>query len=109
MKKKQYTSPLLFLAIFLMFGGVFLVPRLAFASSFIVINGGSTKTLGRAVSLAITPPANAVEMKISNSASFRDTDWEKVVKEKDWVLSYGRGVKRVYVRFKYDNNRVSPI
>lgn len=109
MKKKQYTSPLLFLAIFLMFGGVFLVPRLAFASSFIVINGGSTKTLGRAVSLTITPPANAVEMKISNSASFRDTDWEKVVTEKDWVLSYGRGVKRVYVRFKYDNNRVSPI
>ncbi len=109
MKKKQYTIPLFFSSFLLVVSMFVCSAQGASASSYLSINSGSPRTVGRAVSLSITPPARATEMKISNSASFRGAQWEKVKTQKDWVLSYGRGVKRVYVKFKYENNTLSPI
>ncbi len=65
----------------------------------ITINKNSTKTQHRKVKLYIKGIPDAQEMMISNDSGFKGANWEKYAETKDWHLTYGNGVKHVYVKF----------
>ncbi len=72
----------------------------AAVSPVLTINEGQTRTAVRRVILKINAPREARQMKISNTERFTDVSWERVTRQKTWLLDYGSGSKRVYIKFK---------
>ena len=75
----------------------------------LTINEGQTRTAVRRVILKIRAPNDARHMKVSNDDSFSDESWERVGRQKTWLLDYGSGSKRVYIKFKDSRGKESPI
>ncbi len=77
----------------------------------IVINGGSTGTMSRDVSLSlnVTDPSGMSQMCLSNAASC--TAWETFTGTKSWTLTAGEGAKTVYGWFRdsLGNTTAAPI
>lgn len=97
--RKNQTFALLFIFIFGLFLGT-AGSTFAATTPALTINEGQTRTPVRRVILKIKAPNDARLMKVSNSENFGDVSWEKVNKQKTWLLSYGSGSKRVYIKFK---------
>src|SRR3989338_281219 len=111
MKKNQYpctrlASPFAF-GLFLSFFAVF--PALGAPPPSVVINDGAAKTEIRKVTLRLTGPLNAREMKIANNNNFTGADWEPFREQATWYVEYGTGTKTVYVRFKDRAGTVSDV
>lgn len=66
----------------------------------ISIENGKGIITQREVTLFLTPPADYVEMKISNNLVLNDAAWEQVKSQKTWWLDYGQGIKTVYAKFR---------
>jgi uncharacterized delta-60 repeat protein len=67
----------------------------------ITINAAAKISNYSQVSLAIVPPASAVELEMAiQNESILPTVWEKVVNPKLWDLSSGVGTKSVSVKFR---------
>ena len=78
-------------------------------SIFINDNASTTTTTTVRLTLYAT---NANEMAISNSYNFynfKEVNWEPYKTSKDWTLTPGEGVKRVYAMFRNIDNRYSYI
>ena len=80
--------------------GIFVVSVgvLALTPRVLIVGDGITKN--RTVTLRITPPTNARQMRISHVDGFNGILWESVRKSKRWKLTAGSGTKEVYVQFR---------
>jgi hypothetical protein len=65
----------------------------------ISINGDAVYTNSRAVTLTLSA-ADASEMMISEDRDFSDASYEPYAASRDFELSPGDGIKKVYVKFK---------
>jgi hypothetical protein len=61
--------------------------------------GNNTITKTRKVTLYLLGPKHTEKMKVSNSPDFSDAEWREYKTQLNWTLSYGRGLKNVYVKF----------
>lgn len=76
---------------------------------YVTINKNQPETNSRKVTLYFSGPTKVVEMKVSNLADFKDAEWEYYKMSKIWYLEYGKGIKKVYVRFKDKNKNLSQV
>lgn len=72
---------------------------------YVRINRGSATTKDRTVNLYIQGPSGVDDMQISNVESFQDAKWEPYTSRKEWTLDFGKGTKKVYVRFRDSNGK----
>lgn len=63
------------------------------------INGGSTYTTSRNVTLTISA-TGATKMKVSNYANYSGSTWETYATTKSWTLTDSDGEKTVYIMFR---------
>lgn len=75
----------------------------------ILINNGDTKTKIRKVALKLSGPIGVKQMELSNFENFLDAKWEDYQQEKTWYLDYGTSTKKVFVRFKDKDNKISEL
>ncbi len=74
---------------------------------YVKINGGKTTTKETRVVLDIKA-RNAAFMKVSNDPKFEGAIWEPYTPSKEWDLTPGEGLKRVFVKFKDNAQNESP-
>ncbi len=74
----------------------------------VVINSGSTTSTSRTVSLAITKPANATQMKLSESSDFSSASWVTAATSANFTFLSDSGSKTLYVHFKDTDGYLSP-
>ena len=74
----------------------------------IIINGDNEYTSTRKVKLTILAAA-ATQIWISNDNQFTEGDWEDYVTTKEWELDAGAGIKSVYLKVKYNDDKISNI
>ncbi len=71
------------------------------ANTSIIINSGAAVTSSASVVLSLNATdVNAIQMMLSNDASFAGAVWENFSASKVWMLTSGDGAKTVYVKFK---------
>ncbi len=73
----------------------------------ISINNGADETATSTVTLFLSS-LNATKMALSNTSDFKGSFWENYATSTPWKLSYGKGVKTVYVRFR-NNDGVAKV
>ncbi|MCX6795619.1 MAG: fibronectin type III domain-containing protein [Candidatus Falkowbacteria bacterium] len=69
------------------------------------INQGASKTLSTQVTLNFTANSSVKKLAISNTPDFLAAAQENFVPVKNWTLTSGFGLKKVYIKF-YDSNGV---
>ncbi len=91
--------------------GLGLIAGTVFAANppFVKINKGKSLTKTRKVTLYFSGVEDVREMKVSNQADFAGAGWESFKKTKTWYLSYGKGTKTVYTKFKDKKKKISQI
>lgn len=95
-----------------MFGLWLLLAPLARVSAeegWLAIENGKSIIKQREVTLFLIPPAEYVEMKISNNLVLNDAAWEPVKSQKIWWLDYGTGIKTVYAKFRDKKGNVTEL
>lgn len=65
----------------------------------IKVNNGEVLIKASDIKLTLSA-SGAVEMMVSGSPRFEGASWEAYMKTKDWKLSEGSGLKKVYVKFR---------
>lgn len=105
MQKKQWIIVGSLVGVILLLAPFFVVDTAQ--RPYVRIDRGSSRTDSREVTLYLLGPDDVKEMAISNDANFTDIDWEPYTSRKSWTLDYGRGTKRVYVRYKDADGDVS--
>ncbi len=85
-------------------------PVVADSVGSIEINSGSQYSTTSTVALDLfAQNGNTItEMRISNSGTYADTNWQPYSTSSSWTLTSGTGAKTVYVWFKDDTGTVSP-
>ncbi|HEX2923829.1 MAG TPA: CAP domain-containing protein [Chloroflexota bacterium] len=81
----------------------------------VFINGGATSTDSQQVTLSMTTEqvsswgsvGKITSMMVSNRAEYGGASWESFSPTRQWVLTDGPGVKRVYVRLRDENGTVA--
>jgi len=66
----------------------------------ILIENGVEEINTRSVVLTLVAPPTTTLMRIANDVSFVGTSWEPFAASKQWLLTSGAGVKRVYAYFR---------
>lgn len=66
----------------------------------ILINSGQAFTNTLSVTLTFAAPSTTTLTKISNDSTFSNAQWENFATPRNWTLSPGDGVKRVFVKFR---------
>jgi hypothetical protein len=104
MQKKQWIVAMFFFGMCIMFIPLFFVQSAE--RPYIRIEQGVSSTNKRTVTLYLLGPKHATDMRISNDGVFDDEPWEPYRSRKEWKLSYGAGIKRVYVQYRDTNKHV---
>ncbi len=66
----------------------------------IVIENGAEEINTRSVQLTLVAPPTTTLMRIANDISFDGANWEPFAADKQWLLTGGAGIKRVYAFFR---------
>ena len=81
-------------------------PELIFSQTSIAINKGAKYTTSRRVELHLSS-IDAIEMMISNEASFSNAIWEPFQRTIVWELSEGDEAKIIYIKFRRENGKIT--
>lgn len=111
-KKIQFLACTMILAL----GGLLFVSDSASSRSLgVIINGGRQSTPVRQVTLRLTGPLDAAEMRLSNDSYIDDEEWEPYRRDVAWTLWYGNEIagdddrQDVFVQFRRENGDVTNV
>jgi len=79
-----------------------------FSLASLIIATGADYTSQRQVQLKLTAPSRTALMKLSNDVFFTNASWQRFESTVSWILSFGDGVKTVYVKFRDADGRENP-